>query len=141
MKAGRQKDLIIAEKMDDDGMDYPDKDLDIMIDEELEIERELELERRMVEQQEKENRGPSPPAISKASASPRALRATDCNVGLLSNNVDLGMKRTRSQGEPDDEDFPPMSSTSPAFKRFKGQTSPMTEEPRIRLPRVGERKV
>ena len=117
MKAGRQKDLIIAEKMDDDGMDYPDEDLDLMIDEELEIERELEMERRMVEQQEKENRGPSPPAISKASASPRALRATDCNVGLLSNNVDLGLKRTRSQGEPDDEDFPPMCSTSPEWEK------------------------
>ena len=129
--------------MDDEGMEYPDEDLDLMIDEELEIERELELERRLVEQREKENRGPSPPALlAKANASPRALKATDCNVGL-SNNVDLGGKRTRSQGEQDEEDFPPMSSSrSPAFKRFKGPTSPTTaEEPRIRLPRVGERKV
>ena len=54
MKAGRQKDLIIAEKMDDDGMDNP---------------------------------------------------------------VDLGLKRTRSQGEPDDEDFPPMCSTSPEWEK------------------------
>ena len=128
--------------MDDEGMEYPDDDLDLMIDEELEIERELELERRLVEQREKENRGPSPPALlAKANASPRALKATDCNVGL-SNNVDLGGKRTRSQGEQDEEDFPPMSSRSPAFKRFKGPTSPTTaEEPRIRFPRVGERKV
>ena len=127
--------------MDDDGLEYPDEDLDLMIDEELEIERELELERQLLEQREKENRGPSPPALAKATVSPRALRATDCNVGL-SNNVDLGTKRTRSQGEQDDEDFPPMSSTSPAFKRFKGQSSSTTaEEPRIRLPRVGERKV
>ena len=129
--------------MDDEGMEYPDDDLDLMIDEELEIERELELERRLVEQREKENRGPSPPALlAKANASPRALKATDSNVGL-SNNVDLGGKRTRSQGEQDEEDFPPMSSSrSPAFKRFKGPTSPTTaEEPRIRLPRVGERKV
>ena len=143
IKTEREKDLIIAEKMDDDGMEYPDEDLDLMIDEELEIERELELERRMVEQREKENRGPSPPALlsKAAAASPRALRATDCNVGL-SNNGDQGAKRTRSQGEQDAEDFPPMSSTSPAFKRFKGQNSPTTaEEPRIRLPRVGERKV
>ena len=140
LKAGRKKYVIIAEEMDDDGMEYPDEDLDLMIDEELEIERELELERRMVEQREKENRGPSPPALSKASASPRALRVTDSNVGLY-NNVDLGVKRTRSQGEQDDEDFPPMGSTSPAFKRFKGPTSPSAEERRIRLPRVGERKV
>ena len=127
--------------MDDDGLEYPDEDLDLMIDEELEIERELELERQLLEQREKENRGPSPPALAKATVSPRALRATDCNVGL-SNNVDLGTKRTRSQGEQDDVDFPPMmGSTSPAFKRFKGPTSPTNEEPRIRLPRVGERKV
>ena len=125
--------------MDDDGLEYPDEDLDLMIDEELEIERELELERQLLEQREKENRGPSPPVLAKATVSPRALRATDCNVGL-SNNVDLGTKRTRSQG--DDVDFPPMmGSTSPAFKRFKGPTSPTNEEPRIRLPRVGERKV
>ena len=127
--------------MDDDGLEYPDEDLDLMIDEELEIERELELERQLLEQREKENRGPSPPALAKATVSPRALRATDCNVGL-SNNVDLGTKRTRSQGEQDDVDFlPMMGSTSPAFKRFKGPTSPTNEEPRIRLPRVGERKV
>ena len=30
--------------MDDDGMEYPDEDLDLMIDEELEIERELEMQ-------------------------------------------------------------------------------------------------
>ena len=112
--------------MDDDGLEYPDEDLDLMIDEELEIERELELERQLLEQREKENRGPSPPALAKATVSPRALRATDCNVGL-SNNVDLGTKRTRSQGD----DFPPMmGSTSPAFKRFKGPTS---DAPRVHL--------
>ena len=130
-------------------MEYPDEDLDLMIDEELEIERELELERQILEQREKENRGPSPPALlAKANASPRALKATDCNVGLSNNDNDHGMnKRTRSQGEEqDEEDFPPMmsSSRSPAFKRFKGPTSPTKaeeEEPRIRLPRVGERKV
>ena len=91
--------------MDDDGMEYPDEDLDLMIDEELEIERELEMERRMEEQLEKENRGPSPPHLAKANVSPRALRATDCNVGLPTN-TDVSGKRARSQGDKDDENFP-----------------------------------
>ena len=65
---------LIADKMEDGPLDYLEEDLDLMIDEELEIERELELER------SKENRGPSPPVLLRAS--PRALRPTDTNVGL-----------------------------------------------------------
>ena len=99
------------------------------------------MERQMEEQLEKENRGPSPPHLAKANVSPRALRATDCNVGLPTS-TDLGGKRARSQGDKDDENFPSMSPTSPAFKRFKGPTSDSSgDKPRIHLPRIGERKV
>jgi hypothetical protein len=109
----------------DGPMEYPDDDLDLMIDEELEIERELE--------REKENRGPSPPAQGKA-ASPRGLRPVDTNVGIGGPG-----KRQRGQGEETEEEaFPPMGvQRSPATKKFKGSMEPAV----LRLPRMGERKV
>ena len=114
-------------------MDYPDDDLDLMIDEELELERELDLERG------KENRGPSPPALHKAGSSPRGgLRPTDTNVGIGADAIQG--KRARGQeaeAASDEEFFPPMSPTSPAHKKLKTSV----EEPVRRLPRLGERKV
>lgn len=130
---------LIADKMEDGPLDYLEEDLDLMIDEELEIERELELER------SKENRGPSPPVLPRAS--PRALRPTDTNVGLgdgggPGDGGEAQGKRQRSQG---DEDFPPMEVRSPAVKRFKGwgeEERGVGEVGVVRaVPRVGERKV
>ena len=120
-------------------MEYPDEDLDLMIDEELEIERELEMERKMELDQGKENRGPSPPAnykaVSTTTTSPRGLRATDTNVGIGGGD---GGKRQRSVGEEEEELFPAMEK-SPAVKRFKNASGEVSSG--LRLPRIGERKV
>jgi len=137
--------------MDEPGLEYPDDDLDDMLDDELEIMRELEAER------DKEN---SPHKMSKktldfASPGNTRLRPIDGNVGIGNSNkrprsddVDDGIELFNTLEE--EEEMIRQSEKSPSNKRFKKTTSPSAHQigedvaasqVRIRIPRVGERKV
>jgi len=139
-------------------LEYPDDDLDAMLDDELEIMRDLE----------KENQpAPPPPTQARKSlefgarASLGGVRACEGNVGIGGGDS-VGGKRQRSEGEDwedpgwntveDEEEIIKRSEMTPGkgSKRFKsgedggasvlGEISSNTE-PRVRVPRVGERKV
>jgi len=138
-------------------LDYPDDDLDAMLDDELEIMRDLE----------KENQpdSPTPPnahALVRKSLEFGVERAIggvkpcDGNVGIGSGDLASG-KRQRSEGEDWQEDpgwntveeeaeMIKRSERTPGAKRFKGGDDVLGEissnsGSRIRIPRMGERKV
>jgi len=133
-------------------LEYPDDDIDSMLDDELEIMNELEAER------EKENVGPVARKslefdknAQTASVSLGGLKAADTNVGLgglRATDTNVGLtepgKRHRSLEEESNDDWADMEAgfelkTSPAAKKLK--TSYNSPSVPIRLPRLGERKV
>lgn len=138
--------------MDEECLDYPDDDLDRMLDDELDIMRELEAER------DKENSPHRPTKKSLAFSTPgsTSLRAIDGNVGIGSATTATNGSTKRSRNdEPDDgvdmffnsvEEEAAMIKeseiTTPSSKRFKMRDDSDVSPPvRIRIPRMGERKV
>jgi len=134
-------------------MEYPDDDLDAMLDDELEIMREMEKENEAEIQ--------SVPARKSlefgASASLGGLKSFDTNVGVgqLGSN---GGKRPRSEDEDwedpgwntveDEMQNIQMSERTPGNKKFKSNENShvLTElsrntTTRIHIPRIGERKI
>jgi len=137
--------------MDEECLDYPDDDLDRMLDDEMEIMRELEAER------DKENSPHRPTKKSLAFSTPgsTSLRAIDGNVGIGSA-ANGATKRSRDNDIDDGVDmfFNPSAEeeaamikdsemTTPSSKRFKRRESGEDSPPvcRIRIPKMGERKV
>jgi len=138
-------------------LEYPDDDLDAMLDDELEIMRDLE----------KENYPGSPPPPGTHTQARKSLefgvRASTGGMKVCEGNVGIGGgdsvvgKRQRSEGE-DWEDDPcwntvedeaemiKRSERTPGAKRFKSGENVLSELSgnsgvRIRIPRLGERKV
>lgn len=133
-------------------LDYPDDDLDAMLDDELEIMRDLE----------KENHSDDQPSSTQARKSLEfgvragvgGMRTHEGNVGIGGDSV-VG-KRQRSEGElwdddpgwntlEEEEDIMKRSERTPGAKRFK--SGDVLSEisgnscARIRIPKMGERKV
>eukprot|EP00092_Neocalanus_flemingeri_P030900 GFUD01033557.1.p1 GENE.GFUD01033557.1~~GFUD01033557.1.p1 ORF type:complete len:883 (+),score=321.60 GFUD01033557.1:37-2685(+) len=135
-------------------LEYPDDDLDAMLDDELDIMRDLEKENQA---------GPTQARKSLefgSSVSLGGMKAFDGNVGLGGGEALVG-KRPRSEGEEVEEDpgwntveeemeIIKRSERTPGSKRFKsgdertgGVLSEISENcgARVRVPRIGERKV
>ena len=121
----------------DEPLDYPEDDLDALLDAELEVEAELEKENREIER----GRGVAPAKRSlEFSSVLGGSRVTDGNVGLGGGSMG---KRARS--EEDEEE-----GGAGTGKRVREAEPVLSELPsnlagagvsRIRVPRMGERKV
>jgi len=136
-------------------LDYPDDDLDAMLDDELEIMKDLE----------KENQpGPPPSTVTQARkslefgarASLGGVRAFEGNVGIGAGES-VGGKRQRSEGEDledpgwntveEEAENIKRSERTPGSKRFKSGDDGVLAEisgncgVKVRVPRIGERKV
>jgi len=130
-------------------LEYPDDDLDAMLDEEMEIMNEMEKENQQVRREQE--------FLSSASVSLGGIRASEKNVGL-NKESNLSGKRVRNEEEnwedpgwnsiEDEFEIIKKSEMTPEAKRFKrGNTDSVLSEikengaSRIKVPKMGERKV
>ena len=125
-------------------LEYPDDDLDAMLDEEMEIMNEMEKENQQVRQEQE--------FLSSASVSLGGIRASEKNVGL-NKESNLSGKRVRNEEEnwedpgwnsiEDEFEIIKKSEMTPEAKRFKrGNTDSVLSEikengaSRIKVPKM-----
>ena len=106
-------------------LDYPDDDLDAMLDDELEIMNDIEKENQPVSPVRNQARKSLEFSSSVSLGGSKPLDG-NVGIGLSENNVN---KRQRSQGEEDDEDL--WKSTEEDDEMFRSEKSPSSKRMKI----------